>query len=136
MGTSSVGRGIGFKISPPKPRLPMPVPIRLSNFFGDMEQPMTTTPATSTTMTATGSSSSAVAGSTSSSGKSNTNKPKRTRPTITKSAACDENVEEPKVQDVDSDSDQSVLRIDTSERDEAFINERDDMELTDYEDAY
>ena len=47
-----------------------------------------------------------------------------------------DNAEETKVQDVDSDSDQSVLRIDTSERDEAFINERDDMELTDYEDAY
>ena len=135
MGMSGVGRGIGFKISPPKPRLPMPVPIRLSNFFGDMEPPMTTTPATSTTMTATGSSSSAVAGSTSSSGKSNTIKPKRTRPTVTKSAAND-NAEETKVQDVDSDSDQSVLRIDTSERDEAFINERDEMELTDYEDAY
>ena len=135
MGAGAIGRGIGFKISPPRPRLPMPVPIRTPSIF---DMATTTAPATSTTMAASGSSSSAVAGS-SSSGSTTENKPKRTRAPITKKK------ESPKPAGLErdndgagSESDQSVLRIDLSEHEKAFFDDEDaeDVVLEDYEDAY
>ena len=148
MGTAGISRGIGFKISPPKLKLPSPIPNAIPNVFETIGN-VTTSPATTTTMTGiftnSGSSSSAVAGSSSSSGtakKDAGGKTKKTRPTKKMISPS----KEEKSGDPGSDSDHSVLRLDLSEHDEAFIRERgsdhdlmeneSDFDLPDYEDAY
>ena len=129
MGMGIPSRGIGFKISPPRPRLPMPVPIRIPNVFGEKDD--------DDVVIENDASSSAVAGSSSSSATAAPSKPKRTRSTNVKKTLVEhDQKDDNKTGDPGSDSDQSVLRIDLSEREEAFFNDRESDDLPDYEEAY
>ena len=141
MGMGGIGRGIGFKISPPKPKLPMTTPIRVPSIF---DGNTTTAPATTTTMSifgGSGSSSSAAAGSSSSSGQASKDLNSKSKRTCSSKKAANSPKQDTKEAKSgnDSDSDRSVLRLDLSEHDEAFFVEREsdlDLDLPDYEDAY